>query len=276
VAQEPDDVLLVDDDGPVRWLTLHRPAALNALNEELLDALDGALAEAAADEGVHVLVVRGAGRAFSSGYDLGGYTSGGNPDAAELHRVLERDAATMLRIHDHPKPVIAQVHGYCLAGATDLMLACDLAVASDDAKFGYVDNRFGSAAVSMFLPWVVGVRKAKEMLYTGNDRVSADEALAMGLVNRVVPAVDLDATVRSLAEEIAKNEPFVVQMTKRTVNRAWDVAGFRAAQAANTEIGTLIESGSLPVRDEFRRRAQEGGLRAAFAWRDSRFRLVER
>ena len=152
------------------------------------------------------------------------------------------------------------------------MLACDLAVVSEDARFGYVDIRFGSAAVSMFLPWVVGVRKAKELLYTGNDRVSAADALAMGLVNRVVPREELDAAAGALAEEIAKNEPFVVQMTKRTVNRAWEVAGFRAAQTANTEIGTLIEAARLPVRDEFRRRAREDGVRAAFAWRDARFR----
>lgn len=152
------------------------------------------------------------------------------------------------------------------------MLACDLAVAADDAYFGYVDVRFGSGVVSMFLPWVVGVRKAKELLLTGEDRLSAAEALRIGLVNRVVPRDALDLEALSLAEEIAKNEPFVVQTTKRAVNRAWDVAGFRAAMAANIELDVMIETANLPARDEFRRITQDEGLKAAIAWRDARFR----
>ena len=152
------------------------------------------------------------------------------------------------------------------------MLACDLAVAADDSVFGYVDIRFGSGVVSMFLPWVVGVRKAKEMLFTGEDRITAAEALRIGLVNRVVPRDELDDATLALAEEIARNEPFVVQMTKRAVNRAWDVAGFRAAMAANTEIDTIIETANLTARDEFRRITEEEGLKAAIAWRDAKFR----
>jgi enoyl-CoA hydratase len=178
----------------------------------------------------------------------------------------------MLQILDCPKPVIASVHSYCLAGGTDLMLACDLAVAADDAKFGYVDIRFGSGVVSMLLPWVVGVRTAKEMLFTGEDRIPADEALRAGLVNRVVPAAELDDATLALAQEIAKNEPFVVQTTKRALNRVWDVAGFRAAMAANTELDVMIETANLPARDEFRRITSEEGLKAAIAWRDARFR----
>ncbi|MGZ6545556.1 MAG: enoyl-CoA hydratase-related protein, partial [Actinomycetota bacterium] len=126
--------------------------------------------------------------------------------------------------------------------------------------------------VSMFLPWVVGVRKAKELLFTGEDRIPADEALRIGLVNRVAPREQLDDETIALAEEIAKNEPFVVQTSKRAANRAWDVAGFRAAMAANTELDVMIETANLPARDEFRRITQEQGLKAAIAWRDARFR----
>jgi enoyl-CoA hydratase len=124
----------------------------------------------------------------------------------------------------------------------------------------------------MFLPWVIGVRAAKELLFTGEDRVPAGEALRLGLVNRVVPREELDAATLALAEEIAKNEPFVVQSTKRAVNRVWDVAGFRAAMESNIEIDVMIESANLPARDEFRRITQEQGLKAAIAWRDARFR----
>ena len=135
-----------------------------------------------------MIILRGAGRAFCAGYDLTEDASGGVLDARRWHEDLSHSTSAMLEIVDNPKPVIAQVHSYCLAGGTDLMLACDLAVAADDAYFGYVDVRFGSGVVSMFLPWVVGVRKAKELLFTGEDRIPADEALRIGLVNRVVAA----------------------------------------------------------------------------------------
>jgi enoyl-CoA hydratase/carnithine racemase len=193
-------------------------------------------------------------------------------DSSAWHRALRHDTQRMLELLDHPKPVIASVHSYCLAGGTDLMLACDLAVAADDGYFGYVDIRFGSGVVSMFLPWVVGVRKAKELLFTGEDRVTADEALRIGLVNRVVPRERLDEETLALAREIAKNEDFVVQTTKRAVNRAWDVAGLRAALEGNTELDTIIETANLPARSEFRDITQREGLKAAIAWRDARFR----
>jgi len=267
-----EPVLLVEDLGPVRRLTMNRPKALNALNGELVDAMSEALGAAAEDDAVRVIVLRGAGRAFCAGYDLNEDAAGGVMDSARWHEELRHSTERMLEFVDHPKPTIASVHSYCLAGGTDLMLACDLAVAADDAYFGYVDIRFGSGVVSMFLPWVVGVRKAKEMLFTGEDRITAAEALRIGLVNRVVPRDELDDATLALAEEIARNEPFVVQMTKRAVNRAWDVAGFRAAMAANTEIDTIIETANLTARDEFRRITEEEGLKAAIAWRDAKFR----
>jgi enoyl-CoA hydratase len=267
-----EDVLLEEDLGPVRRLTMNRPDALNALNGELVGALSRALDRAAEDDRVRVLIVRGAGRAFCAGYDLKEDAGGGALDARAWDVELRRSTEQMLRFLDHPKPVIASVHSYCLAGGADLMLACDLAVAADDATFGYVDVRFGSGVVSMFLPWVVGVRAAKELLFTGEDRLPASEALRIGLVNRVVPRDRLDEATLELADGIARNEPFVVQATKRAVNRVWDVAGFRAAMAANTELDVMIETANLPARDEFRRITLERGLKAAIAWRDARYR----
>jgi enoyl-CoA hydratase len=271
-AAADDHVLTIDDLGPVRRLTLNRPKALNALNAELVEALGEAIRAAGADDAVSVVILRGAGRAFCAGYDLAEDAAGGEHDARYWHQELSDSTARMLEILECPKPVIASVHSYCLAGGTDLMLACDLAVAADDAFFGYVDVRFGSGIVSMLLPWVVGVRAAKELLFTGEDRVPAAEALRIGLVNRIVPRQELDAASLVLAEEIAKNEPFVVQTTKRAVNRAWEVAGLRAALAANTELDVMIETANLPARDEFRRITQQEGLKAAIAWRDARFR----
>jgi enoyl-CoA hydratase len=271
-ASSSEPVLLIDDIGPVRRLTLNRPRALNALNGELVEALSGAMAEAAGDDAVSVLILRGAGRAFCAGYDLEEDAGAGPMDSAKWFGDLERSAERMLELIDHPKPVIAQVHSYCLAGGTDLMLACDLCVCSDDASFGYPDIRFGSGVVTMLLPWVVGARKAKELLFTGEDRIPAGEALRIGMVNRVVPADELGDATLALANEIAKNEPFVVRTTKRAINRVWELAGMREGVAANVELDVMIEAANLPQRDEFRRITQEQGLKAAIAWRDARFR----
>jgi enoyl-CoA hydratase len=265
-------VLLTEDLGSVRRLTMNREGALNALNGELTGAISQAIRAAGEDDSVSVVILRGAGRAFCAGYDLNEDAGAGPLDAKHWHEDLRSSTAKMLEIWDCPKPVIASVHSYCLAGGTDLMLACDLAVAADDSFFGYVDVRFGSGVVSMFLPWVVGVRTAKELLFTGQDRIPADEALRLGLVNRVVPRDQLDDATLELAEEIAKNEPFVIQTTKRAVNRALDVAGFRQAMEANTELDSLIETSDLPARAEFRQITTEKGLKAAIAWRDARFR----
>jgi enoyl-CoA hydratase len=267
-----EEMVLVEDIGPVRRLTMNRPDSLNALNGALISGISKAIQAAGAADPVSVVILRGAGRAFCAGYDLTEDADGGELDARHWHEDLSHSAEKMIEILECPKPVIASVQSYCLAGGTDLMLACDMAVAADDAYFGYVDVRFGSGVVSMFLPWIVGVRKAKELLFTGEDRVSADEALRIGLVNRVVPRDQLDDATLALAQEIAKNEPFVVQTTKRAVNRAWDVAGFKAAMAANVELDVMIETANLPARDEFRKITNDQGLKAAIAWRDAKFR----
>jgi enoyl-CoA hydratase len=272
VSDAPEPVVLVENIGSVRRLTMNRPNALNALNHDLTQGLSAEIRAAGDDDDVSVVILRGAGRAFSAGYDLTEDADEGELDAKTWHASLAASVQDMVDILECPKPVIASVQSYCLAGGTDLMLACDLAVAADDAKFGYVDVRFGSGVVSMFLPWVVGVRAAKEMLFTGEDRIPAEEALRIGLVNRVVPRDQLDDATLALAEEIAKNEPFVVQTTKRAVNRVWEVAGFRAAMAANVELDVMIETANLPARDEFRRITAEQGLKAAIAWRDAKFR----
>jgi enoyl-CoA hydratase len=237
-----------------------------------MDALDDAFAAAAEDDEVRVVILRGAGRAFCAGYDLKQDAEEGTKDAAEWQRELDRDTRRLLRILELPKPVIASVHSYCLAGGMDLMLACDLAVAAEDAVFGYVDIRFGSGIVSMFLPWIVGVRAAKELVFTGADRVPVSEAHRIGLVNRVVPRDELDDATLALAQEIAKNEPFVVRTMKASINRVWQLSGLRAALDANVELDVMIETTNLPARDEFRRITQEEGLKAAIAWRDARFR----
>jgi enoyl-CoA hydratase len=272
-----EPVLLEEDLGPVRRLTLNRPDVLNALNSELVQALSGALGRAATDDGPRVIVLRGSGRAFCAGYDLKEEAElererGGPLDAAGWRDALASDVGHMLELFDHPSPIIAQVHGYCLAGGCDLMMMCDLAVASDDAMFGEPEIRFGSGVVTMVMPWLIGARKAKELLFTGEDRIPAEEALGMGLVNRVVPREELDERTLELAQSIAVLDPVGISMTKRAINRAWEAAGFREALMANVDIDALIESAEVPERKEFNRIREEQGLKAAIEWRDARFR----
>jgi enoyl-CoA hydratase len=153
----------------------------------------------------------------------------------------------MLEILDHPKPVIASVHSYCLAGGTDLMLACDLAVAADDSYFGYVDIRFGSGAVSMFLPWVVGMRMAKELLFTGEDRIGAAEALRIGLVNRVVPAERLLPESEQLLTTILGNGPLAIRACLEAVDTGLDL-GLDEALLLEANLFGLL-SGTADMRE---------------------------
>jgi enoyl-CoA hydratase len=267
-----EPVLLVEDIGPVRRLTMNRPKQLNALSGELIDAMSRALDAAAADDNVRVLILRGAGRAFCAGYDLNEDAGAGSKDSVGWYGELQSSAQEMMKFFDHPKPIIAQVHSYCLAGGCDLMMICDLCVCSDDARFGEPEIRFGSGVVTMVMPWVIGARKAKELLFTGEDRISAADALAMGLVNKVVPVAELDDATMAMAEEIAKNDPFAVGMQKKAINRMWEVQGFREAIDANVALDTMIEVADLPEREEFRKITLEQGLKKAIEWRDARFR----
>ena len=152
------------------------------------------------------------------------------------------------------------------------MMMCDLAVASDDAMFGEPEIRFGSGVVTMVMPWLVGARKAKELLLTGEDRIPAAEALRIGLVNRVVPRDRLEEETLALANEIAILDPVAVSLTKQSINRALEVSGFREALAANVDIDSVIEAAEVPERIEFSRIREKEGLKAAIAWRDARFR----
>ena len=273
-AAEP--VLLEENLGPVRRLTLNRPKVLNALSGELVETLSGALGRAAGDDGVRVVILRGSGRAFCAGYDLKEEAEHrkkeGALDVAGWRRELAHDVERMLEIFDHPKPVIAEVQGYCLAGGCDLMMMCDLAVASEDAMFGEPEIRFGSGVVTMVMPWLIGGRGAKEILLTGEDRIDAVEAKRIGLVNRVVPRGELEREALSLANKIAILDPVAVSLTKKAINRSLEVSGFREALWANVDIDSIIESAEVPERLEFNRIREEQGLKAAIAWRDARFR----
>jgi len=193
---------------------LDRPQKLNALNGALVHALMDALDAAEADPDVRVIVLEGAGRAFCSGYDLteeAGSEIGGPVVWREL---LAADVAATLRFLDSPKPVIAQIHGYALAGGLELAMACDLIVAAEGTMLGEPEIRYGSAPVTLLMPYLIGQKRTRELLLTG-DLIDAEEAERMGLVNRVVPADGLDAAVQEFVDAILLKSPAVIAGGKR-------------------------------------------------------------
>src|SRR4030088_977546 len=212
-----NDVILIDEPAPmVRRVTLNRPEKRNALNHALRGGILNALREGDADPGVRVQIVRGAGTSFSAGYDLGGgneglempyYTPGG--DGQWPRHVTEG----WMSIWDLAKPVIAQVHGYCLAGGSELATGCDLVYIAEDAQMGYPAVRFGVPDMH-FHAWFLGMRRAMEMMITG-ESISGIEAVNEGWANRAFPVDELDEGVLEMARQIAAIPPELVQMNKR-------------------------------------------------------------
>src|SRR5215470_12186407 len=266
-------VLLTDDPLPgVRRLTLNRPDKRNALNNELRGAILAGLQAADADPAVKVSILRGAGPCFSSGYDLSAdnsvdqpFYSPGGPGQWSRH-VVE----SWFKIWDLGKPVIAQVHGYCLAGGSELAACCDLVYVAEDAQIGYPPTRLMSPPDNQFHPWLMGMRTAMEMFLTG-DAISGTQAAAKGFANRAVPATQLEATVLSVAERIALVPTELSQINKRAVHRAMEVMGLRAAIRAGTELQALAftTAASQAYRAQFRR--DGASVRELLSQRDKAF-----
>ncbi len=235
------EYILVDDPRPqVRRVTLNRPKKRNALSNPLRAELFQALQDADADASVHVTILRGAGKCFSSGYDLSASTENDLPFPSAMgdgywpRHVVEG----AFRIWDLAKPVIAQVHGYCLAGGSELMAACDLAYVGESAQIGYPPVRLMSPPDNQFHPWMAGMRNAMELMLTG-DAIDGHEAVRMGLANRCYPDEELEHRVLDTAERISKIPPDLQQLNKRSVHRAMEIMGMRAAIRAGTEIQAM-------------------------------------
>jgi enoyl-CoA hydratase len=266
----PEPLVLSERRGAVALLTLNRPEKLNAINAPLIEALDAALDAAEADDAVRAIVVAGAGRASSAGFDLDMGLGGAEPDPEAVRRALANDFRIILRFWDSPKPTIAAVHGYCLGSAMELALACDLTVAAEDCRFGEPEVKFGSGIVALVLPWLAGPKAAKYLLLTGDDRVTAAEARDMGLVNRVVAAGAVQGEAIALARRIAANDAQAVRLTKKAINRSLDLGGMRHALLAALETDVYIETHETPESREFNEILKRDGARAAIAWRAGR------
>ncbi|GAA4491481.1 enoyl-CoA hydratase [Rhodococcus olei] len=259
-----DAPVLYATDGSIATITLNRPAYANAQNSPMTYALDDAFYRAAADDAVAVIILRGAGRHFSAGHDIG------SPDRA-LDRVFDRRAGLWpthvgksgaearfvresevylgmcRRWRELPKPVIAQVHGACVSGALMLAWVCDFIIASEDAFFADPVVRMGIPGVEYFAhPWVMGARRAKEFLFLG-ERIGAREAERIGMVNHVVPRDELGDFVKSIAHRIAEMPTFGLALAKKAVNQSEDQMGLAAGMDSVFGLHQLAHSHSAEV-----------------------------
>jgi enoyl-CoA hydratase len=248
------------DDGKVHVLG-------PAMQAEINTALD----RAESDNNVRALIITGAGTSFSSGFDLKEQMDRRPKGVADWRKLLDHDFNTLFRFWQFPKPTIAAVRGACVAGACELALCCDLTVASEDAFFGEPELKFGAGIVVMILPWIVGPKVAKEIILTGEDRLSATRARELGIVNRIVPATDLQNAALRLAKQIAVVDPNLVKQTKRAINRTFEIAGLGEALQAALDVDLHIEGEGSPDKIQFMEIARRDGLRAALAWREERF-----
>lgn len=266
-----DDVVLIDEPAAhVRRITMNRPDKRNALFHPLRGAILDALREGDQDPDVRVMVIRGAGPSFSSGYDLGGgneghempfYTAGG--DGQWPRHVTEG----WMSIWDLAKPVIAQVHGYCLAGGSELATCCDLVYIAEDAQMGYPAVRFGVPDMH-FHAWFLGMRRAMEMMLTG-DSITGVEAAREGWANRAVPVDELEAAVLAVATRIAAVPPELTQLNKRLVHRQMEQMGLRTGLRAGSELCAL--GTHTQAMADFLRDVDDKGLTGALDERDGTF-----
>ncbi len=270
------EAILYEKDGGKARITLNRPEKLNALSRQLQQELSRALWEADNDTQVHCVIIRGAGRTFSAGYDL--TASSRTETYANVYRgrvQIDDDAWGMeqaqrdrMAIFDMHKPVIAQIHGYCLAGGTDLALLCDMVIAAEDAVIGFPPVRAMGGPPAHMWTYLVGPQWAKRMLLTG-DSISGADAARIGLVMQAVPREALEATVEQLADRLCMIDPHLLSANKRSCNLALELMGARTMQRIAAEIDARAHQ--APAVSEFAKISREQGLKAALEWRDTKF-----
>ena len=262
--------ILVDEPLPfVSRITLNRPESRNALNNVLRGELYGQLEANDNNPAVKVTIIRGAGKAFCAGYDLKANNGKNQPfhtapgDGNWARHVVDG----FFRVWDLAKPVIAQVHGYCLAGGTELANSCDLVYVAEDAQIGYPVVRSMSPPDNQFFPHLLGLRNAMEMMLTG-DALTGVEAAEQGFANRAFKIDELEANVLNIAARIAKVPTDLQQMNKRAVHRQMELMGVRAAIRSGTEIQALAFH-TESTQAHFKELA--AGLTDALTSRDQKF-----
>jgi enoyl-CoA hydratase/carnithine racemase len=265
-------VVTYEADGRVGIVTLNRPDKLNAISVELKKTLVERFHEADGDATTSVVVLRAEGRSFCAGYDISP-----NParaarkgNALAWHASLSDDTALELTPWNMKKPVIASVQGHCLGGGCELAMVCDLTIAAEDALFGEPEIRFSNVGPVMVMPWIIGLKRARELLYLG-DPIDARTALAYGMVNRVVPRAELKSATLKVARRVALMSPEALAATKLAINRGAEAAGFRNAINAGVDVLAALYAARTEVGVKFDEIREKEGLGAALRWRAAQF-----
>lgn len=266
-----EELINIERKASIFCIELNRPQRVNALSRDLLLALCAAVDEAQRDTSVRAIVIHGAGKGFSSGFDLKDQMALAPVGAAIWREILDLDFKATMQFWDCKKPTIAAVHGPCLAGAFELALACDYTIASSDAFFGEPELKFGAGIVTMLLPWITGPKQAKRIILSGLDHIPAQEALAMGIVSEVVQTGEHLTRALQIASHLSAMDPVLVQETKKAINQSYEIQGMQAALQRALDIDHGIESHGSPDKQQFMSIARQKGLAAAIAWRDARF-----
>lgn len=257
--------------GRVARIALSRPERTNALNGTMLDEIGQAVSAAESDNDIRAVVLMGEGKAFSSGFDLKDQMERRPTGISDWRPILQKDFDAVIRFWHCRKPTIASVRGACLAGAFEMSLACDVTIASESAFFGEPELKFGAGIVAMLLPWLVGPKIAKEIIFTGEDRLTAQRAYELGIVNRIVADDKLDETALKFARHLSEIDPILMRETKRAINKSFEMQGMLEALQAALDIDLQIEGEGSPDKLRFFEIARADGLKAALTWRDNRF-----
>ncbi|HET6809740.1 MAG TPA: enoyl-CoA hydratase-related protein [Acidimicrobiales bacterium] len=276
--QEYTEILYSASDH-IATIVLNRPEKRNALDYRLRRELVDALRRAEADDEVSVVLIEGAGPSFCSGYDMAMGPDAGPPpegwvSSAHYDGWTDQFARSCLRdwltIWDLLKPVVAKVHGHCIAGGTELMSMCDIAFVADDAVIGYPPMRGMTTPDVPYFPWKMTMARAKYLQLTGNT-VTGKEAAAMGWVAKSFPADQLDDAVKREVRPMAQIAPDLLAANKAELNEAYEVMGMRTALQRAWQWHSVSQR-LRPRRNDFGQAMREGGLRAAIEWRDGPFR----
>ncbi len=272
-----EEVVRYETDGDIAIVTLNRPDKLNAISKQLRSDASEALLRADADDDIRVVILRAEGRAFCVGYDIDMDTpekAARRYDALKWRDSLTGDLTFEMIPWYMRKPVIASVQGHALGGGCELAMFCDMTIAADNAMFGEPEIHFANVGPAIVMPWMVGFKKARELLYTG-DMIDAEAALALGMINRIVPAADLDEKTLRYAKRLSLIGKESLEQAKLSINRGADAMGFRNAMQAGLDVAIPLYAAKTDVGVQFTEIRQKDGLRAALKWRRDQFAQYE-
>jgi enoyl-CoA hydratase/carnithine racemase len=272
--QKPDDLVLHHIEDNVSYVTLNRPDKLNALSGELRVRAQQVLTEADSVEETRVVVLQGAGRAFCVGYDIGTESPDfpGDPhDALQWRDMLQLCLDFEMTPWRMRKPVIASVQGYALGAGCELAMLCDLTICSESAKFGEPEIRFSDTGPALIMPFIIGHKRAREMLYMG-DMIDAQTALECDMVNRVVADDDLQSATKSYAQRLALIDQEALYSTKLALRRGMEASGVGTAINAGADVLAPMYAAKTKSGSKFEAITQRDGLAAALKWRRDQFK----